>query len=350
MVTDLRAGLPARPSDWEHGDVACFALLADDALTQEERRQVADAVPPPNEDPARRARFYASPLYVYLTARGLAGELPYAARLAAFVSQNAIQTAARPSTDLPSLVLQLATALELSPVIPVDDALLRAVHARLITSAGEPDGAIAVLWLLERYGARWPSGPQAAALKEAAERYAGSYAPTEPLPDEVRPEIAVMRLETLVSRDADYRLVRAADVAREVTARVGRRHLAAAASYAMSLGVLWGAPAWALVEKAGASPGLAFGVAFVTWAPSALWAVLWEYGRLRRDRALAGTVALCLCYYAYVGYVALTGGTLEITGREAVQVIVPVVIGTMFGAAPALSEPAREAPRGTSQG
>lgn len=342
MAQALRADLPPRPSDWEHGDVACFALLADHALTREERQHVTGAVPPPHDDPGRRARFYASPLYVYLTARGLAGDLPDAERLAALVADDARQTAPRPATDLPSLILQLATALELGQVRPVEDGLLRAVHAQLITSAGEPEGAIAVRWLLEHYGGRWPASPDATALQAAAERYAGTYDPTAVAPDEMRPEVAVMRLETLAGRRADYRLLRAAHVTQEVAARVAQRRFTAAVAYAVSAAVLWGVPAWLLVDKVGAAPGLTYGAAFMTWAPTTLWATLWEYGRLRRDGALAGTIALCLGYYAYVAYVALTGGTLEITGKEAVEVIAPVVIGTMFGAAPALRTPSAD--------
>ena len=338
MARALRAKLPSRSADWEHGDVACFAVLADATLTQEERTHVVRAVPKPNDQVERRARFYNSPLYVYLSARGLAGELPDAARLAAFVVRDATQMVALPGSDLTSLVLQLATVLELQPVMTVDAELLKAMHARLVTGSGEPQGAIAVRWLVERYAGKWPGGPDATELRLVAERYGARYDPTAVSPNELRPEVAVMRLETLVGRESDYRLVQSADVRREVAAQVGRRHIVASGAYAVSLAVLWGAPAWALVAKAGAPLGITLGTALMTWVPSALWATLWEYGRLRRDGTLAGTVALSLSFYAYLAYVVLSGSTLGITFSEAVQAIVPVVIGTMFGAAPALRE------------
>jgi len=336
IMNALRTELPTTPSNWEHGDVACFAVIADDALTQQERRKVAESVPPANDATELRARFYSSPLYVYLTARGLAGDLPDAARFAALVAAEAAHTAARPATDLPSLILQLATALELTPILTVNDSLLRAVHARIVASVGEPEGAIAIRWLLEHYIGRWPSSRDAVDLRKAAERYAAKFDPTAIEPAQLRPEVAVMRLETLTAGAVSYRLVRAADVQREVAANLRHRHLIAAGAYAASLAMVWGGSAWVLVAMAGVARGLAWGIAFVAWAPSTLWATLWEYGRLRRDGALAGTIALCLCYYSYIGYVALTGGTIEINFTRAMEVIAPVVIGAMFGAAPAI--------------
>jgi hypothetical protein len=128
------------------------------------------------------------------------------------------------------------------------------------------------------------------------------------------------------------------DVRGEVVAGVRRRHSVAAGSYAVTLGVFWGVPAWLLAAKAGAPLGFTIGVALMAWGPSSLWATLAEFGRLRRDGALAGATALAALYYLYLAYVTLTHGTLEITGKDAVLAILPVLVSTMIGAAPAMRE------------
>src|SRR6185437_12923689 len=170
------------------------------------------------------------------------------------------------------------------------------IHARLVASAGNPDAALSVRWLLNRYIDRWPSGPEATTLRRAAEEFVERYAPITADVSGLRLEVAAMQVETAVLQPPNYRLVSDAIVQREVNARLTRQRLANALVYAAMLSVVCGIPAWWLVVRSGLPVVAAIAAALGLWLPVAAWSTLAHFDR-RPSIELPGAVAFAVIYY-----------------------------------------------------
>jgi uncharacterized membrane protein YhaH (DUF805 family) len=336
LAIRLRDQMPARDVDLEHAHLAGYAMLATEYLTAEQRTRIADALPAPHAQLASRSRFYSSPLYVYLSTRGLAADLPDPQRLAQFVSEDASATADHPGTDVPDLALRLATVFELASVLSIPTRLLRAFHARLVTSEDNAQAAIAVHWLLARYANMWSSSDEAVALHHAAVQFVEAHCPATVIVDTLSLKASAMRLETVALRANDYVLVTQETVRQAVSGRLGQQRIMASLAYAFSFAVLAAAPIW-FVSRGRLPPGVGVAASAGLWIPATLWAVLIAYGRRRHDRALGGAVALAMCYYVFAIYAAATGSAslLTIASTDALLTLIPVVVTTVIGALPA---------------
>jgi hypothetical protein len=337
LLRHLRDELPPLNADLEQGDLVAYAIIASECLTTEERTRIARALPLPHVEQAARSRFYDSPLYVYAAARWLATELPDAVRLATFAAESAAATAERAGTDITDLTLRLATVFELAGASPVPDALLRAVHARLVAQPGDPQAAIVLRWLLERYRPMWPATAPAKALRVMVEGYVEVDYPTSLTAEALRLEVAAMQLETVTVRSPEYRFVSRDQVAGEVSARIGRQRVAAALAYAFCLAVLCVVPPVWLALYDGLPWVSAASGALGLWVPAACWSTLAALGRRRRDGAFASAVALAVAYNVFAAYAALSEDPklLDFASKDALFAFIPVVITTVFGALPA---------------
>jgi len=226
---------------------------------------------------------------------------------------------------------------ELAGASPVPDGLLRAVQARLVSQPGDPQAAIVLRWLLERYRPMWPASAAAKALRATVERYVEVDYPTSLAAEALRLEVAAMQLEMVTVRSPEYRLVSRDQVVGEVSARIGRQRVAAALAYAFSLAVLCVVPPVWLALCKGLPWVSAVSGALGLWVPATCWSTLATFGRRRSDGALAGAVALAVAYNVFAAYAALSEDTklLEIAGKDALFAFIPVVITTVFGARPA---------------
>jgi hypothetical protein len=338
IVLALCSAIPPDVAAYDHADLACYALLSARCLDRDQRVTIGKALPFPNADRGKRSRFFSSPLYIYLVIRGMGGELPQVEGFGEFVVKDAYETALREGTDIPALMLQLATALELKTVTPIPARLLKAIHGRLVVAKGDPEAAIAVRWLLERYESELLGGPEESKeLRKFAESFVERFESPLVDGDTVREEIAAMRLESLLLARPKYRLVTEALLRENVAEAVSWHRAGTAAAYSALLAiVLVGSAVY--LQRAYDFQALPAVFAVVgVWIPSALWASLASFGRDRIDGSLVGAIGLAVCYYVFAAWGAFSKNEdiIDASRGEALYAFFPVVLMSVFGAWPA---------------
>lgn len=314
------------PVDLEHGDLVCCALLRQVAQPGARCQEVTALLPVPHLDRVGRSRLFDSPLYIYLITRGLVRELPWGPTLAALVAHDAQDAAEDPGSDLTRLVFHLATLLELRQRSSAPSALIRQIRARIIISSGDPEEAIALRWLIERYRSWWPAGSDAAELLTTCTDYVGKHFCLRD-PRALRPHVAVMLLETLAGEEHSYRFLSEADVEREVSARLGPRRAAIAVACVIAAGVLAGAPQVVGVWLWDLSPWMAVVATISLLIPIGTWIVQGLYARPRQEKLWIGLI-LGLGYYGAALYasVADDAQVLELLGGESSLTTIAIIL------------------------
>ena len=339
ILTELRAGVPRTTTDsidLEHADLACLAMISAKALSTDERARIVSKLPKPNSDRALRSRFYDSPLYVYLVVRGFAADLQNARDIGEFVIGDAKRAIGLTGTDIPDIVLQLATLIELLPVLPMPDDLTQSARARLLAADLNGEAAIAVRWLIELYGRRWPPGHDAASLRSTARLLAERFEPIVITPGALRPEVALMRLEVATHQQQRYRLVSEASLREEISSGIRRHRVASVFAYA----VVFALPLIAVARYFHVPRLPAIASLACAWMPLTLWAGLATFGRRRKDASLAGAVILSLIYYGFAVFATISGNPtlIEAASRDVLIQVVPSALMTLFGAWPGRDE------------
>lgn len=303
LANELADTLPGI-ADLQHAELAGYALIDGMGfLPPMQQERVRAAVPPLHPERGRRARLYDSSVYVYLLARGIGATLPWAADLVRYVDNELTRATGR-APDIVELTLLFAGRLELAGVSPVPEATLRSVRGRLSGAPDDPDAALALRWLLERYDGCWPAGREGTTLKQVARSYAEQSAAQARVPAEERPALAAMQLELGTRLAPQYRLTTEAEDLVRVSKQLGRHRWAAAAAYALLIAVVAGGPMWYSAHAGLISSAIAWAGAVGWGLPALVWLTLSLLGRPREVRALGTATTLGLLYWV----LALLGG------------------------------------------
>lgn len=297
LATELADALPGI-SDLEHADLAGYALI-DGAgfLPSVQQERLRGAVPLPHPQRGRRSKFYDSSVYVYLLARGTGSKLVWTSDLVRHIDEELSRLGESASPDLVEFALVVAARLELAGVAPIREETFRRLRGLVTGSPDSREGAVALRWLLELYGDRWPLGADAAALRQdvrvAAGRSASGYAPDA---DE-RLALAAMQLEVGTRRDPEFRLTTRADEFAVVARHLGWRRWSEGAAYLFGIAAFAGGPAIAAVKAGWFNPLVGWATALGWGVPAAVWAVLLVLGR-PRDTMVLGTGVVAGITYA----------------------------------------------------
>lgn len=286
----------------QHADLVGYALLdGAGVLAPQQQEELRAALPRPNRERTRRAKLYGSSTYVYLLARGVGVTLAWRADLVRHIDEELERVIEHVAPDLVELALLVAARLELAGVIPLPDESLRRLRGRVMGAGESCAAAVALRWLLELYGARWPAGVDAESLRHALRTYAESAGSDIPPADD-RLALLAMQLEVGTRRDPEFRLTTRADRDAALAAHLGRRRVTEGAAYLLAIAVVAGGPAMAAVNAGWLVPMVGWAAALGWGIPAAVWATLVVLGR-RRDVMVLGTgVVIGLAYAAMAFY------------------------------------------------
>lgn len=314
----------------EHGDLACRGVLAK-YLDDANRTDLLSAFPDALAPQEIRSRFFRSPAYLYLVARGLGKNVPSCAKIVEIVCES-IQNECR-GHDFPALALRVATLLELRGEEGLDSRVAQGLHAAMLTASSK-DAVIALRWLLDRYSDALNANDEAAAFRMAGERKISGHDVSAFDLEDLTPEALVMRFEIWTRSSPNYIAIPAGEIEARVSRALGWHRVGAAIAYAgLTFGIFGFVAHWAVIKHA--LPVTTGVLATASLAvPCALWLILSVLGRATRGEALVVGVIVGALYFGVAIYAAITTNLtlLTIIGNAVTEIVLVTVTTVAAGA------------------
>jgi hypothetical protein len=305
----------------EHSDLAAYALIATETLSDKQKSLLTSSFPPPSSDRALRSRFYDSATLVYLAARGLGDNFPDKEGVGRIVRADLTELLSHSNPSIQSVLLRLATLIEMEGTERRSEELYRQTTGRVVALAGDGAAAIAGRWFLERYGRGVPA-PETRELRDAVaklvERSASGLMPSVA----TDPTLAAMELETRLLQSPSYELLPVGSASLDAARRAGKLRFATAIAFAIVIALSVLAPNLIAVYNGRLARLPAFISALFLGTVLIVWGVLTALGRPRSLEGLGGGSAIGIVYYGAI----LSAGITEFDKMTEVLISPEVVI------------------------
>ena len=335
VATELADSMPTADG-LQHADIAAYALL-DRAgfLSPQQRDRLVSAIPPPNLNRDRRARFYSSSCYVYLLARGLGSRIQRAEDFVRVIDEEMESATNHGFPDLVDIAMLFAARLELRSVVSVPDETLRTLRGRVAGAVPSVEGAVALRWLLEVHESAWPEGIEGESLRKAMTSFVNDSR-LDQIGAQARAPVAAMTLEVDLRRDPEFRLVTRSDERAAVAAKLGRRRWFEGTAYVAIIFLAVSVPVLVAVREGRMPLVVGYVAAIALGVPAALFAIFIVAGR-EYDRRLLGTgFTAGLIYYCvatFVAWVQPRGWLEHVAGEGVVLTLLGTFITSLWAGA-----------------
>jgi hypothetical protein len=296
-------------------------------LRPSQTKELVDSIPYPNSDPALRSKFYDSPTLVYLLSRGFGSQLPNREAIVQLVELQLRELTEWSSPSTVSIVLWIATLLELKAPMPSD--LYRKVAGRLVAAELREFDGIAARWFLEKYSSVLDTNATTEVTTRLEDIAALEVSDLSSLNVEVEPTIAAMALETSLSHKARYELLPVGYAAAQAAIGMGKLRYASAAAFAFLVGLLTAATTFGAVRYLAVPSVAALWSGGLVGLAIATLVTLTALGYRRSIEGLGAAILISVGYYATLIVLALRRSEKALESLASNEIIVGVAIAVI---------------------